>query len=85
MWRRRMRRTEGRKDGRTEGRYRLTVLPSYRPSVWSTLKQLVGMPDYARYLEQSRSEAPDCPLLNEREFYDRYLAERYGGGGVRCC
>jgi uncharacterized short protein YbdD (DUF466 family) len=57
--------------------------------VWSrlraALKQIVGMPDYARYLEHANLEHPNCPLLSEREFYDQYLAQRYGGGATRCC
>ena len=51
----------------------------------TALKQIVGMPDYARYLEHANLEHPNCPLLSEREFYDQYLAQRYGGGATRCC
>jgi uncharacterized short protein YbdD (DUF466 family) len=84
-----MRKTVGRKDGKTEGRQALSVLPSYRPSVFfklrSALKQIVGMPDYARYLEHAREYHADCPLLSEREFYDQYIAARYGSGATRCC
>jgi uncharacterized short protein YbdD (DUF466 family) len=41
------------------------------------------MPDYDRYREHAVSHG--CPLLNEREYYDQYLATRYGNGGSRCC
>jgi len=51
----------------------------------SAFKQVVGMPDYACYLEHAREQHPDRPLLSEREFYDQYLAARYAGGGSRCC
>jgi uncharacterized short protein YbdD (DUF466 family) len=47
------------------------------------LKQIVGMPDYDRYREHARSHG--CALLSEREYYDQYLATRYGNGGSRCC
>jgi uncharacterized short protein YbdD (DUF466 family) len=50
-----------------------------------TLKQVCGMPDYARYLEHACEKHPDCPLLSEREYYDRFIAGRYAGGGLRCC
>jgi len=49
------------------------------------LKQIVGMPDYARYLEHHAKAHPDCPVPSEREFYDAYLAARYGSGASRCC
>jgi len=66
-----------------------TDLPTYRPTVWSqlrtALKQIVGMPDYSRYLAHAREQHPGCPLLSEREYYEQYLSIRYGGGGSRCC
>jgi uncharacterized short protein YbdD (DUF466 family) len=67
----------------------VTHLPTYPPTRWqrlrSAFKQMVGMPDYARYLEHAREFHPDCPLLSEREFYDQHLAARYGAGPTRCC
>ena len=51
----------------------------------SALKQIVGMPDYLQYLEHARACHPDAPPLSEREFYDRFIATRYGGGATRCC
>lgn len=48
-----------------------------------TLKQICGMPDYERYLDEARARGDR--VLTEREYYDRYLASRYGGGGSRCC
>jgi uncharacterized short protein YbdD (DUF466 family) len=47
------------------------------------VKQVCGMPDYERHREHVRAHG--CPLLSEREYYDQYLATRYGGGGSRCC
>ena len=51
----------------------------------SAFKQITGMPDYERYLAHARERHPDCPLLSEREFYDQFIARRYGGGATRCC
>ncbi len=86
-----MRKSESRNVGKSEGGvgdFRPSDLPTFRP-VWSRLrsafKQIVGMPDYARYLEQANLEHPHCRRLSEREFYDQYLAQRYGGGATRCC
>ena len=68
----------------SEGTDRLTVLPSYRrPTFLSLLRQVCGMPDYERYREHAMSHG--CALLSEREYYDQYLATRYGNGGSRCC
>lgn len=55
------------------------------PRLRAALKQIVGMPDYARYLDHARSQHPRCPLLSEREFYDQYLATRFSGRTTRCC
>jgi uncharacterized short protein YbdD (DUF466 family) len=68
-----------------------SVLPTSptSPTIFSRLrsafKRVVGMPDYAGYLEHAREYHPDCPLLSEREYFDQYLAARYSGGGSRCC
>jgi len=57
-----------------------------RRSWLSTFKQIVGMPDYARYLEQAASQPPGSATLTEQEFYDAYLAARYGERPpIRCC
>ena len=48
-----------------------------------TLKQVCGMPDYERHREHALRHG--CALLSEREYYDQYLATRYGNGGSRCC
>ena len=85
MWRLRMREA-GRSDGRTVGRsFPSAVTVRLWDRLRSTLKQVAGMPDYARYLEHAREEHPDCPLLSEREYYDRFIEGRYAGGGLRCC
>ncbi len=41
------------------------------------------MPDYERHREHAVEHG--CRLLTEREYYDQYLATRYGNGGSRCC
>jgi uncharacterized short protein YbdD (DUF466 family) len=89
MWRRRMRkRWVGGHAGRWVDRP-ITHLPTYPPTLGfrlrSAFKQIAGMPDYARYLEHARAQHPDCRLLSEREFYDRFISGRYASGGSRCC
>jgi uncharacterized short protein YbdD (DUF466 family) len=43
------------------------------------------MPDYDAHVEHLRRCHPDRPLPSRREFFDTYLAARYGGGPTRCC
>jgi len=50
-----------------------------------TVRQVVGAPDYARYLEHHAACHPDRAPLTEREFYVQFLSWRYAGGASRCC
>lgn len=51
----------------------------------SAFKQIVGMPDYARYLEHAHTCHADRAPLTEREYYDQFITMRYSNGGSRCC
>jgi len=51
----------------------------------ATMRRIVGMPDYAGYVEHLRSKHPECAVPTEREFFDQYVAARYSGGPTRCC
>lgn len=62
-----------------------SVRPVFLAGLRSALKQIVGMPDYARYLAHAREHHPGCKLLSEREHYEQFVAQRYGGGATRCC
>lgn len=46
---------------------------------------MAGMPDYAAYLQHMRQAHPDRPVLSEREFFEEYVASKYGDGPNRCC
>jgi len=59
-------------------------LPDLRGLV-STLKTVLGMPDYDRYLAHRRACHPGEPVQSRREHYLEYVKRRYGGGGGRCC
>jgi len=56
------------------------------PSRWRALlralRQVLGFPDYARYLEHCQ-RAGHPPRLSEREFLDEFFAAR--GRAPRCC
>jgi uncharacterized short protein YbdD (DUF466 family) len=51
------------------------------------VRQVVGAPDYATYVEHHAARHPGCAPLSPREFYADFLTWRFGGGGspTRCC
>ncbi|HXY70266.1 MAG TPA: YbdD/YjiX family protein [Gemmatimonadales bacterium] len=49
------------------------------------LRQIVGAPDYARYLEHHAACHPHEPPLSPREHYAEFVRRRFGGGVTRCC
>ena len=51
----------------------------------TTFRRVVGMPDYAAYLEHLARRHPDWPAPSEQEFFQLYVETRYGGGASRCC
>jgi uncharacterized short protein YbdD (DUF466 family) len=49
------------------------------------LRQVVGAPDYERYLEHhARCHAGTAPL-GRRAFYADFVSWRFGPGPTRCC
>jgi uncharacterized short protein YbdD (DUF466 family) len=51
----------------------------------TTLRTILGMPNYKRYIEHCRERHPGEPVLSEAEYYSQHLARRYGNGPSRCC
>jgi uncharacterized short protein YbdD (DUF466 family) len=68
-------RTGGQADGWTEKADRIAA----------ALRRIAGMPDYAAYVDHLRRSHPECPIPNQREFYDQYVRNRYADGPTRCC
>jgi uncharacterized short protein YbdD (DUF466 family) len=54
-------------------------------SAVSTVKRIVGMPNYEAYVAHLRDHHPECAIPTEREYYNLYLEGRYKAGGSRCC
>jgi uncharacterized short protein YbdD (DUF466 family) len=47
---------------------------------------MVGLPDYARYLEHRRVRHPGDPVMTQAEFVRERTARRFEGRGAgRCC
>jgi uncharacterized short protein YbdD (DUF466 family) len=65
---------------------RLGRVPPFRLSaIPPLLRRLAGMPDYDAHVEHLRRCHPDQPLPSRREFFEAYVAARYGAGPTRCC
>ena len=53
--------------------------------VGELLRRIAGMPDYRAYVEHLRRCHPERALPTEREYFEQYVAARYGDGPTRCC
>jgi len=74
--------------GRADARWR--AIDDARRALHDLLcavRQVVGAPDYARYLEHHVARHPDRAPLSPREYYADFLTWRFGSGGspTRCC
>ena len=50
------------------------------------VREVVGAPDYERYLEHQATHHPGCAPLTPREYYAEFVTRRFGGAGpTRCC
>ena len=49
------------------------------------VRQVLGAPDYERYLEHARRAHPGEEPLSEDEFCRRRMEDRYSRIGNRCC
>jgi len=48
-------------------------------------RQVLGVPDYERYLEHMAAHHAGEPVLARREFFARAIDHKYGKSGPRCC
>jgi uncharacterized short protein YbdD (DUF466 family) len=53
--------------------------------VAAVLRRVIGVPDYAHYLDHVRSCHPGEVPLSREEFARRQLEERYSRPGSKCC
>lgn len=51
----------------------------------ASLRAIIGVPDYARYLAHQRSAHPDATPLSREQFAQERERARYEGTGSRCC
>ncbi|HXX85559.1 MAG TPA: YbdD/YjiX family protein [Casimicrobiaceae bacterium] len=48
-------------------------------------RQIVGIPDYERYLAHMAEHHPGEPVLSRKEYFVRAIDRKYGRSGPRCC
>lgn len=66
-------------------RLRLVSVREGVSRVLRVVRQVVGAPDYERYLEHhARCHAGAAPL-DRRAFYAEFVSRRFGPGPTRCC
>jgi uncharacterized short protein YbdD (DUF466 family) len=50
-----------------------------------TLRAVIGVPDYERYLEHCRARHPDLRPMTRDQFAADLLERKYSRPGTRCC
>lgn len=53
--------------------------------ILAAIRAILGVPDYARYVEHLRRHHPEMSPLSRRDFERRWVEERYARPGSRCC
>ena len=48
-------------------------------------RQIIGVPDYDRYVAHLREHHPERVIPTYIEFFNERQQARYRGGGGRCC
>jgi uncharacterized short protein YbdD (DUF466 family) len=61
-----------------------TILSFFSRSA-STLRAILGVPDYRRYLAHMRHTHPGDRVMTETEFNHARMSDRYNRPGSRCC
>ena len=64
-----------------------TEVPRVLRDFLGIVRQVIGAPDYARYLEHHAARHADRPPLSPRQYYAEFVSWRFGSGGspTRCC
>ena len=60
-------------------------LPGRLRALGQAWRQVVGIPDYERYLEHMAAHHPGDAVLTRREFFACAIDRKYGKSGPRCC
>jgi uncharacterized short protein YbdD (DUF466 family) len=63
----------------------LTACDRVRGRLAGILRQVIGAPDYERYLTHVRLRHPAAAPLERHDFYRASLEARYNRPGAKCC
>ena len=80
--------TPGRRRGSAAGAPaadRAAVLRLQLQRFLRVVRQVVGAPDYERYLEHHACHHAGSEPLDRRAYYAEFLSRRFGPGPTRCC
>lgn len=65
------------------------AIPAPRLSWWTRaaviIRQIIGAPNYERYVEFMSKNHPECTLLSRDAFYKERMTQKYTQPGSRCC
>lgn len=50
-----------------------------------TLRSILGVPDYDRYVEHCRAHHPETPPMTRDQFATEVFERKYSRPGTRCC
>jgi uncharacterized short protein YbdD (DUF466 family) len=54
-------------------------------SLRSACRQVLGIPDYERYVAHAAEHHAGAPVLTRSEFFVQAIERKYGKVGARCC
>jgi uncharacterized short protein YbdD (DUF466 family) len=63
----------------------MNLISSLLSRTASTLRAVMGVPDYQRYLAHMRDAHPGDRVMSETEFNHTRMNDRYNGTGSKCC
>ena len=50
-----------------------------------SMREIIGAPDYERYVAHMKQNHPGCDVLNVEQFLKERMENRYSKPGTRCC
>ena len=63
----------------------MRTLASHLRALRAACRQVLGIPDYDRYLAHCAAHHPGRAVMSRREFFAQSIDRRYGKGKSRCC
>src|SRR5207237_5983120 len=71
-------------EGSDPARFAVSQIISLVDSVARTLRAIIGVPDYERYVEHCRLHHPECVPMTRDQFAKDRFENKYSKPGTRC-